>query len=256
MGRVVESHVHFGMSVRYAQVPIHSLTAPSQRAGEAVEAVNAPEGVGALTPLLIKGPSPIRLEVLECWLKDYPNQQDRSYLLEGFRLGFRIPFQGSRTPYMAPNLKSVQGMEHIVREKIAKECTEGRVLGPFPSPPVSSLSVSPLGVVPKRASGEYRLIHHLSYPCGESVNDAIPEELCCVLLATLALIRPYEWCAAVDKERNWQNVTLSQPSASFLSTQLTLTSWDLLLKATFTWTGPFLWVALYPVLLLSSSVPF
>lgn len=33
---------------------------------------------------------------------------------------------------------------------------------------------------PKKAPGEYRLIHHLSYPEGSSVNDAIPEHLCSV----------------------------------------------------------------------------
>ncbi|XP_054843457.1 uncharacterized protein LOC129335043 [Eublepharis macularius] len=100
--------------------------------------------------------------------------------LQGFEFGFRIPFRGNRVPFMSPNLKSVVGMEEVVRAKIAKECAEGRVLGPFPSPPVPCLRVSPLGVVPKKAAGEFRLIHHLSYPRGSSVNDAIPEHLCSV----------------------------------------------------------------------------
>ena len=30
-----------------------------------------------------------------------------------------------------------------------------------------------LGVVPKKTPGEFRLIHHLSYPKGSSVNDGI-----------------------------------------------------------------------------------
>ena len=63
---------------------------------------------------------------------------------------------------------------------------EGRVLGPYKQveywdlPPVENLWVSLLGVMPKKNSSEYRLIHHLSYPEGESVNDAIPQELCSV----------------------------------------------------------------------------
>ncbi|XP_054832646.1 vomeronasal type-2 receptor 26-like [Eublepharis macularius] len=63
---------------------------------------------------------------------------------------FRL--QGQRAPFMSANLRSVAGMEEVVRVKIAKECTEGRVLGPFDSPPVPCLRVSPLGVVPKKAA--------------------------------------------------------------------------------------------------------
>ena len=36
--------------------------------------------------------------------------------------------------------------------------------------------MSPLGVVPKRAPGEYRLIHRLSFPSRASVNDGISTE--------------------------------------------------------------------------------
>ena len=41
---------------------------------------------------------------------------------------------------------------------------------------VTQFRVSPLGVVPKKAPGEYRLIHHLSFPHGASVNDGISTE--------------------------------------------------------------------------------
>lgn len=34
--------------------------------------------------------------------------------------------------------------------------------------------------MPKKASGEFRLIHHLSYPEGNSINDHIPDHLCTV----------------------------------------------------------------------------
>ncbi|XP_061485677.1 uncharacterized protein LOC133386068 [Rhineura floridana] len=36
------------------------------------------------------------------------------------------------------------------------------------------------GIVPKKAAGEFRLIHHLSHPRGQSVNDFIPDSLCTV----------------------------------------------------------------------------
>ncbi|KAM8921300.1 LOW QUALITY PROTEIN: uncharacterized protein RCH25_015998 [Pelodytes ibericus] len=49
--------------------------------------------------------------------------------------------------------------------------------GPFRDPPVANLRVSPLGVVPKKEPGKYRLIHHLSYPAGD---DDIDKDLCSV----------------------------------------------------------------------------
>lgn len=39
-----------------------------------------------------------------------------------------------------------------------------RIAGPFTQPPFPNIQVSPLGLVPKKSPGEFRLIHHLSYP--------------------------------------------------------------------------------------------
>ena len=60
--------------------------------------------------------------------------------------------------------------------KLDKELTGNRLAGPFSSPPFNSFCVSPLGLVPKKTPGEFRLIHHLSFPKGVSVNDGIPSE--------------------------------------------------------------------------------
>lgn len=51
-----------------------------------------------------------------------------------------------------------------------------RVIGPFKQKPLPVLHCSPVGLVSKKAEGEYRMIQHLSYPEGKSVNDGIPEE--------------------------------------------------------------------------------
>ncbi|XP_053159366.1 uncharacterized protein LOC128347977 isoform X1 [Hemicordylus capensis] len=133
-----------------------------------------------LDPLWVKGPSPIKLDVLEQLLLGYPNQGAAALLNSGFKEGFRIPSLSHRVAFMADNLKSVRGMELVVARKIGKEVAAGRVTGPFDHPPFDNLRVSPLGVVPKKAPGEYRLIDHLSYPRGGSVNDGIPEHLCSV----------------------------------------------------------------------------
>ena len=57
--------------------------------------------------------------------------------------------------------------------------------GPFKTKPFQNFVVSPLGVVPKKSPGSYRMIHHLSYPrnSGCSVNEHIPKELTSVAYA-------------------------------------------------------------------------
>ena len=65
------------------------------------------------------------------------------------------------------------------------ECSAGRLAGPFTDPPFDDLRISPIGLVPKKESGKFRLIHHLSYPEGKSVNDGIPREFCSVSYNTI-----------------------------------------------------------------------
>ena len=69
--------------------------------------------------------------------------------------------------------------------KLKKELDAQRLAGPFQSPPLSPFWVSPLGVVPKKVPVEFRLIHHLSFPKGSSVNDGIPPEHTNVYYATI-----------------------------------------------------------------------
>jgi hypothetical protein len=95
-----------------------------------------------------------------------------SILYTGFKFGFSLHFEGTRTSFLANNLISAQQNPEIVSAKLSKELAAGRLAGLFDCPPFPKFRVSPLGVVPKKALGEYRLIHHLSFPRGDSVNDA------------------------------------------------------------------------------------
>ena len=70
--------------------------------------------------------------------------------------------------------------------KLGQELAPNRLAGPFKSPPFQSFCVSPLGLVPKKAPGEFRLIHHLSYLKGSSINDGIAEENTRVHYATVS----------------------------------------------------------------------
>ena len=93
-------------------------------------------------------------------------------------LVFRLGYSGARVARESPCLRSALEKPEIVRNKLAKEAKLGRIVGPFHNRPMSNLQCSPLGLVPKKQPGEFRLIHHLSFPSGASINDFIDEKLC------------------------------------------------------------------------------
>ncbi|XP_069816798.1 uncharacterized protein [Dendropsophus ebraccatus] len=138
------------------------------------DAVQTRENLHAQVPVTQR--TPVCAAAMEPWLNLYPNKQEADQLRFGFTFGFFIPFILSRNPLFADNLKSARDHPEVLKEKMRKEVSLGRVEGPFPSPPFTNLRVSPLGVVPKKDPGKFRLIHHLSHPKGVSVNDGISPE--------------------------------------------------------------------------------
>lgn len=127
-------------------------------------------GVDRVVPVLAlgltmrKGPSPLKLRVPKEFLDRYPNRVDVGYLWAGF-------MEAAGQAFLANNLTSLNRMEQVVRDKIGKEVCKGRVLGPFSTLPLLDLRVSPLDWVPKKAAGEFHLIHHLFFHKGSSVNE-------------------------------------------------------------------------------------
>ena len=130
-------------------------------------------------------PTPVKAERLNILLEGYPTSL-RIYLVQGFSEGFRINFQGICRSTEPANLKSAREQPTIVFSKLRKEIEEGRIAGPFEQPPFDDFHCSPVGLVPKKVPGEYRLIHHLSYPPGGSINDSIPKEFSSVSYASIS----------------------------------------------------------------------
>lgn len=132
--RVVRSSTLAACVVQATQSP------PVQREraagdGEAAAQIKGGEEVQA-TPPFPKGPSPIKLVELARLLGNYTDHSAAAFLWDGFIQGFRIHSPHPKGVILARNLRSVRGMKDIVQRKIAKEVGLGRVLGPFPNPPV------------------------------------------------------------------------------------------------------------------------
>ena len=75
-------------------------------------------------------------------------------------------------------MHSAANHPEVIREYIAKECSEGRILGPFDSNLLPKVQISWFGVIPKRNSSSWKLILDLSSPEGWSVNGGIDSDLC------------------------------------------------------------------------------
>lgn len=118
------------------------------------------------------GKSPIDVKKLSQLLMEYPNNSASKIIDEGFKYGFPIHYSGPRTPVDCQNLKSVHELPIKTRDKIQSEIDLGRISGPYNKRPISNLRCSPIGLVPKKTGG-FRLITHLSFPPGNSVNTYI-----------------------------------------------------------------------------------
>ena len=70
---------------------------------------------------------------------------------------------------------ALQNPEEVDR-KLSKESSLNRIAGPFKQESFSHFRTSPLGLVEKKIPGKFRLIHHLSYPSGDSINGGISTE--------------------------------------------------------------------------------
>ena len=116
--------------------------------------------------------TPVRSNRLWNFLEGYNN---RKIICDGFTQGFRI---GISRPFIRPHNHKPQN--HINRQELIKklntELENGRILGPYLTAPLTNLIISPLYIIPKSTPGKFRLIHDLSSPKSNSVNEHIREE--------------------------------------------------------------------------------
>lgn len=110
------------------------------------------------------------------YLQDYPDRGFVSSLLNIIDYGANIGFSGPEVVLPAKNLKSAFDDLAFMDSAVEKLVQNAQVHGPFDLPPIADLRCSPLGsVTRKRNPDKRRLINHLSWPIGLSVNDGIPD---------------------------------------------------------------------------------
>ena len=124
--------------------------------------------------LILSLPTPVLRHRLAASLVGHAKVK-RDRLLQGFSFGFRIPstFTGTTRTHFPLNHLSALQHRAFVTAKLAQEAAAGRNAGPFHSPSPPGVMLPPLGVVDKKVPGQFRLIHDLSFPKGDSVNSHI-----------------------------------------------------------------------------------
>jgi hypothetical protein len=109
------------------------------------------------------------------YLKEYPDPSFVSTILHIIEFGANIGYSGDLREQSCDNLRSALEHPDVVSAEYNSLLSIGRLHGPFPSPPLPNFRCSPLGVVFRKRSSKARLIHHLSWPQGTSVNDGISD---------------------------------------------------------------------------------
>ena len=119
-------------------------------------------------------PTPLKHNQLSELLRKYPDSKRVDYVIQGLKHGFSLEYTGQYKFRAPENLPTAKLDPQLIRDRLRKEIALGRMLGPFNVPPFPDLMCSPVGLVPKK--DEMRMITHLSYQYGQSINDFIDPE--------------------------------------------------------------------------------
>ena len=128
-------------------------------------------------------PSPLRIDVLELELADYPDREFADYLIDSFKQGFdTLLSEKPTTTVICKNLKSTQKFPEDVDLLVQAELDKGYVIGPFTESPYSVYRINPIGIVEGKYSRKKRLIIDMSAPHNSpehpSLNSLIDKETC------------------------------------------------------------------------------
>ena len=132
------------------------------------------------------------------FLRCHPDQAFSKYIFESLTWGFRIGFDRRYTLRgNHQNHPSANPCPLAVTTRITSEVQRGCLIGPLPGNLASLVHVSPIGLVPKPHSTNFRMIVDLSSPHGFSVNEGI--QRLCAPFSMHQSTRPYPLSSAWDR---------------------------------------------------------
>ena len=119
--------------------------------------------------------SPLHLSNFHKYTTSHPDQAWCTKLLQGIECGVNIGFQGERMSMVSDNWKSALDHLEVNMSILPMRVAAGCKAGPFTQPPFPDFVRSLMGKVTKKGSFpvKYRIIHNLSWPPEDSINDHI-----------------------------------------------------------------------------------
>ncbi|XP_055330507.1 uncharacterized protein LOC129582904 [Paramacrobiotus metropolitanus] len=138
-----------------------------------IESRSAKQKCTAVIPKTIV--TPLKADAFAHFLKEHPDQQFVSYLLNILRHGADIGYRGPKRSMRTPNAASARTYATHLQTQIDAEVSLIHSVGPFSSPPFPTFVNNFLGVRPK-PDGKFRILMDMSRPTGQSVNDYISKE--------------------------------------------------------------------------------
>ena len=106
----------------------------------------------------------------------HPNRSYATDILSYIDNGVPILYDGPQCSRICKNWKSTETFRDDVKKNIVKDVELGRKSGPFEHPPFRDFIGSPMGAFKKKRSAKVRVIHDLSWPPNEGVNQRIQED--------------------------------------------------------------------------------
>ena len=143
---------------------------------------------------------------VENWQRELEFDEDRVFLLDGIRNGFRI-VQADCTMAVVEqkNHKSALQAKSAVEKELKDQISNGHYIISSKKPTI----VSALAAIPK-AGDDVRIIHDGSRPSGQAMNDySVPESVKFQSLGdACALAKTGYWCAKVDLKSAYRSVCI------------------------------------------------
>ena len=135
-----------------------------------------------LQSVILQAQSPLNLDSFQPYLACHQDRQWSQGLLKGIHKGVDIGYQGIRKTVWSGKWKLAMDNGSLVSEYLAAKVALWRKAGPFNQfnqLPFLTYVGLPIAIVIKKDSDsvKYCIIHDLSWPPGDSVNDHIDPDL-------------------------------------------------------------------------------